>query len=149
MTCGEDAMARKPPTARVLSVCSLGPLLVALAACSEMGFGSREPKTVDPNVYPEKYKTDLVAYVRSNPGDMLNVRDASLSAPALRQFGQENRYFACLRTGGPDGRKDKLVVFFSGRINQFVDATAEQCGAAAYQPFPELVEMLGQFGKKK
>ncbi len=141
-------MARKSPTARV-SVCCLAPLLVALAACSEMGFGSREPKTVDPNVYPEKYKTDLVAYVRSNPGDMLNVRDASLSAPALRQFGSESRYFVCLRTLGQDGRKDKLVVFFSGRINQFIDATAEQCGAATYQPFPELVEMLGQFGKKK
>ena len=141
-------MARKSRTARV-SFCCLAPLLIALAACSEMGFGSREPKTVDPNVYPEKYKTDLVAYVRSNPGDMLNVRDASLSAPALRQFGAESRYFVCLRTVGQDGRKDKLVVFFSGRINQFVDATAEQCDTAAYQPFPELTEMLGQFGKKK
>jgi hypothetical protein len=149
MTCGEDAMARKPPTARVLSVCSLAPLLVALAACSEMGFGSREPKTVDPNVYPEKYKTDLVAYVRSNPGDMLNVRDASLSAPALRQFGQENRYFACLRASSPDWRKEKILIFFSGRINQFVDAESNQCNAVQYQPFPELLAQLRESQQKK
>jgi len=136
------------PAAKVLSVCRLAPLLVALTACSGLGFGSKD-EAVDPNLFPEKYKSDLLSYVRASPADMLNVRDASISAPALRQFGTENRYFVCLRTVGPEARRDKLVVFFGGRINQFIDATTEQCGTAAYQPFPELVELVSQFGKKK
>jgi len=143
-------MVCKSQAARALSVSSLVLPLAALTACSGgMGLWSSEEKPPEPNLYPEKYKSDLVAYVRGSPGDMLNVRDAAVSAPALRQFGSESRYFVCLRTVGQDGRKDKLVVFFAGRINQFVDATAEQCGTAAYQPFPELVQMLSQFGKKK
>jgi hypothetical protein len=127
----------------------LASLAVALAACSAMDFARREQKPVDPNVYPANYKTDLVAYVKSHPDEMLSSRDAYVSEPALRQFGSETRYFACLRADGANWRKDKMVVFFSGTINQFVDATSEQCRAAAYQPFPELVAMLGQLGTKK
>src|SRR5262249_17023734 len=118
---GEDAMVCKSQAARALSVSSLVLPLAALTACSGgMGLWSSEEKPPEPNLYPEKYKSDLVAYVRGSPGDMLNVRDAAVSAPALRQFGSESRYFVCLRTVGQDGRKDKLVVFFAGRINQFV-----------------------------
>jgi hypothetical protein len=29
-----------------------------------------------------------------------------------------------------------MLVFYSGGINQFIDAEGDQCGAAAYQPFP-------------
>jgi hypothetical protein len=48
-----------------------------------------------------------------------------------------------------DLRKDKTVIFFSGRINQFIDAEGEQCGAAPYQPFPELVAEISQLKGKK
>jgi hypothetical protein len=79
---------------------------------------------------------------------MLNVREASISAPALKQFGSESRFFACLRVSGPDWRRDKTVIFYSGGINQFI-AEGEQCGAAPYQPFPELVAQISQMKGKK
>ena len=36
------------------------------------------------------------------------------------------------------GAKDRIGYFFGGHLNQLVDATKEQCGNAAYKPFPEL-----------
>jgi hypothetical protein len=129
--------------------CFLALIAVALAACSAMDFGRREQKPVHANVYPANYRMDVVAYVKSHPDEMLSSRNAYISEPALKQFGSESRYFACLRVEGANGRKDKMVVFFSGIINQFVDATSEECSAAAYQPFPELVTMLSQLGGKK
>ena len=106
-------------------------------------------KPVDPNVYPENYKKDVLAYLKAHPAEMLNVREASISAPALRQFGSESRFFACLRVSGPDWRKDKTVIFYSGGINQFIDAEGDQCGTAPYQPFPELVAQITQMKGKK
>jgi len=119
-------------------------LVAALAGCSQ--FGKTEQ---DPNLYPANYKADLVAYIRTHQPEMLRARESYVSAPTLKQFDLQSRYFVCLRIDGPDGRKEKFAVFFAGAINQFVDAAGEQCGAAAYQPFPELLAVLGTPGGKK
>ena len=42
-----------------------------LAGCSDFGFF--RPK-LDPNAYPASYRTDLVAYVRIHPVDVLDAR---------------------------------------------------------------------------
>ena len=118
-------------------------LAAALTACSEFKFWQQEQKT-DPNAYPANYKADLVAYIRTNQVDLLGARDFYVSTPALKQFDLSSRYFVCLRADGQGWRKEKFVVFFSGLINQFVDATGEECGAAAYQPFPELAAVVGK-----
>jgi hypothetical protein len=47
------------------------------------------------------------------------------------------------------GAKEKFVVFYAGLINQFVDATSEQCGAAAYQSFPEALAAFSPPSGKK
>jgi hypothetical protein len=107
-----------------------------LAGCSE--FGKPEPGP-DPNIFPANYKADLTAYLRRNPDFLVGITAASISAPVLTQFGLQSRYVVCLRLDGPNGRKEKIAIFFAAMINQLVDATAEQCRAAAYQPFPELL----------
>ena len=144
---GEDSMARE--TSRAVFACVSILLLAAVAGCSESGLWGKPEKAVDPNVYPENYKKDVLAYVKAHPAEMLNMREASISAPALKQFGSESRFFACLRVSGPDWRKDKTVIFYSGGINQFIDAEGDQCGAAAYQPFPELVTQISELKGKK
>jgi hypothetical protein len=141
-------MALKTASLRPLSACLLTPLLGALAGCSLIGLGRQEEKP-DPNVYPTNFKADLLAYIRINPVDLLNARDVLVSTPALKQFGSDSRYFVCLRADGEGWSKEKLVVFFSGQINQFVDAASGQCSAAAYQSFPELLPVLSQAGGKK
>jgi hypothetical protein len=59
---------------------------------------------------------------------------ADAMTPVLKQFGSESRYFVCLRIDGQNVRKEKFVVFYAGLINQFVDATSEQCGTTHITP---------------
>ncbi len=112
-------MARE--TSRAVFACGSILLVVAVAGCSEFSLWGKPDKPVDPNVYPENYKKDVLAYVKAHPAEMLNVREASISAPALRQFGSESRFFACLRVSGPDGRKDKTVIFYRALRRVFVN----------------------------
>jgi hypothetical protein len=133
-------MALATRTARAL----LAALFGILAGCSQFGKPEEKP---DPNIYPTNYKTDLLVYLRKNSDDLVNASAAYISTPA--RFGSESRYFVCLRIEGKNGRKEKFVVFYDGLINQFVDATSEQCGAAAYQSFPELLAAFSPPSGKK
>ena len=99
---------------------------------------------------PANYKASVMTFLRQNPYGLVGARAAELSAPELKPFGNESRYVSCLRAAGPDWRKEKMFVFYAGDINQFVDATPDACGMAAYQAFPEITTMLGQIsGSKK
>ena len=122
-------------------------LLLALGGCSS--FSTPPPTAADPNVYPANYKAALMTMLQTNPFGMVGAVSAQLSAPALRPFGSDNRYVACLNAAGPDWHKEKMVVFFAGEINQFVDATEEACKGAALAPFPELPALLAQLRSKQ
>jgi hypothetical protein len=125
--------------------------IIVLAGCSAGSGVGREEKAVDPNAYPANYKTDVIAYLQLNQSQMENIRDAYISTPALNELGgSQNRYFVCLRVlDGKGLPRDIMVIFFSGQINQYVDATGKQCGAAAYQPFTELVALVNVMGGRK
>ena len=127
----------------VLPVLALG---AALAGCSSW---QAEPPRPDPNLFPNNYKSELIFYLIANPRGFENTRESYLSAPVLKPFGNDSRYVACLRVIGPDWRREKMVVYFGGEINQFVDATKEMCATAAYQPFPEATAELSKFGMKR
>jgi hypothetical protein len=79
--------------------------------------------------------------------DPTNIRDAFISEPALRQAGKEERYVVCVRSDSRNanrnytGSKDRIGYFYAGHLNQLIDATKEQCGNAAYKPFPELEKL--------
>jgi hypothetical protein len=118
----------------------------ALAACSGIG---PQPPAENPNLVPDNYKALLLTRLQTDPYGLVGGREAFVSAPALKAFGTESRYVVCLRVVAPDMRKEKLVVFFAGEINQFVDATGGDCAAATYQPFPEMSAALARFGGKK
>jgi hypothetical protein len=121
---------------------------LALASCSSFGLGQSDQPATDPNTFPADFKSGLMTFLQTNPFGLVGAREASLSPPELRPFGNENRYVACLRVAGPDWRKEKMVVYYGGAINQFVDAS-ELCKSAAYQPFPELPAMFAQLRSKK
>ena len=94
------------------------------------------------NTPPENYKGEVLAYLRNYLNDLSGIRDAAISAPALRKVGSIERYVSCVRfsarTPGasPSGR-EYLVIFLAGKLDQ-MGANREQCKDAAYQPFPEL-----------
>jgi hypothetical protein len=133
---------------RAVSLGAVVGLAAALAGCASFG-GQSDVKTVDPNVMPADYKASVMAFLQTNPYGLIGVRAAELSPPELRPFGTESRYVSCMRAAGPDWRKEKMFIFYAGAINQFVDATSEACGTAAYQAFPEITALLNQLGGKK
>jgi hypothetical protein len=131
---------------------------VALAGC---GAGRlREERETRINVYPDNYKTDLLAALHTYVSDPTHIRDAYVSDPAIRPIGTQNRYAACVRfnarnsDGSYSGSKDVLAVFAAGRFDQFVDPSTgpanassqanvikELCSQAEYKRFPELEAM--------
>jgi hypothetical protein len=127
-----------------------------LAGCAGLGSRRNEEREARINVFPDNYKTDLVAGLRAYLNDPTGIRDAYLSEPVIRQIGSQNRYTACVRFNAKngDGRyvgsRDLMAIFNAGRFDQFVDQTPqaaqsstaiqakEACAQAEYKRFPEL-----------
>ena len=127
-------------------------IAVTLADCS---YGSLRDERI--NAFPDNYKADLLAAMRTYVADPINIRDAYLSDPALRPIGGQNRYTVCVRFNAKnsDGRyvgsRDAMAIFVSGRFDQFVDQAPqtaqpssaalqakEACAQADYRRFGEL-----------
>jgi len=126
------------------NACLLSTLAVSLIGCS--GSSSKQPEE-NPNVFPADYKNEILLTMTNTLEDPTNIRDAFISEPALRQAGKEERYVVCVRSDSRNanrnytGSKDRIGYFYAGHLNQLIDATKEQCGNAAYKPFPELEKL--------
>jgi antibiotic biosynthesis monooxygenase (ABM) superfamily enzyme len=116
---------------------------VEVAGCSSSGKAPEET----PNVFPSAYKEEILNTLTTLLDDPTNVRGAYISDPVLRTVGKDQRYTVCVRFDSRDankqymGSKDRIGFFYSGQLNQLVDASKEQCGNAAYKPFPELEKL--------
>jgi len=124
----------------------VGMLGLALAGCAggESVLSSPETKGGQSvNVPPANYKAEVLAYLRNYLNDLSGIRDAAISAPALRSVGTGiERYVSCVRfsartPGASPGGREYLVVFLAGKLDQ-MGPTRDQCKDAAYEPFPEL-----------
>ncbi len=117
-------------------------LALALAACT-----SREPPKVEPNIYPSDYRKEIIAAMPSVVADTSNIREAGVTDPALMKFGDVERYASCVRFNPKKskteyaGVQERVAIFFAGQLTQFPKASPEQCGHAAYKPFPELEKL--------
>jgi hypothetical protein len=133
-------MAKKACNAFLLSA-----LVLTLAACSS---DASKVETVNPNIYPTKYKQQIIATLRNLIDDPIHVRNGSISDPLLMPVGNDQRYAVCMRfterdaqTGQYDTPDTRIAYFFGGDLNQLVKATDDQCAKAAYKPFPEVEKM--------
>jgi hypothetical protein len=128
---------------RAANLCLLSVFALAVAGCSSGG----KPPEEDPNVFPSSYKEEILLTLTNLLEDPTNVRDAYISDPVLRTIGKDQRYTVCVRSDSRNinkqyvGSKDRIGYFYGGHLNQLVDATKEQCGNAAYKPFPELEKL--------
>lgn len=119
---------------------------LALAGCGANEYLGK-PKEPDPNLFPAKYRQEILDTLRQTLEEPTNIRDAYISEPALTTVAKEQRYTVCVRENSRDsakqykGTKEHIAYFFAGRLNQLLDATKEQCGKAAYKPFPELEKL--------
>jgi hypothetical protein len=121
------------------SLLALGFLLAACAV--------DDKKDADPNTVPTNYKQEILDTLMSTLPDPTNVRDALISEPAIATFSREPRYMVCVRFNGRNesrqymGSKDRVGIFYGGRLNQLVEADKDQCAKVAYKPFPELEKL--------
>jgi hypothetical protein len=98
------------------------------------------------NVFPQNYKTDLMAFLRTYLNDPTHIRGATMSQPQLKQVGPGDRYVVCVRynarvDGKYTGSKDGAATYVSGKLDRYFDGpkeVKELCKDAVYAPFPEL-----------
>ena len=126
---------------------------VALGGCAtEVGPSSAELKAKwdAENVFPQAYRQDLLAYLRTYLNDPSHVRVAAVSQPQLKYIGPGDRYVACVRynarntDGKYQGSKDGAAVYVAGKLDRFFDVpkdVRELCKDAAFAPFPELEKL--------
>lgn len=125
------------------SACLLSALAVGLLGCSS---SSKQPEE-NPNIVPTDYKNEILNTMTVTLDNPTNIRGAFISEPVLRQAGKQERYVVCVRSdsrnanGHYAGSKDRIGYFYAGHLNQLIDATKDQCGNAAYKPFPELEKL--------
>jgi hypothetical protein len=102
------------------------------------------------NVYPQNYKTDLLAFFRTYLNDPEHVRSAQVSQPVRKTIGPGERFVACVRyrargAGGQYGpAKDGVATYVSGKLDRFFDSEAQvksMCADVALGPFPELEKL--------
>lgn len=134
-------------------------LLAALAAGLALGGCATdiEPTPADlkarweaQNIYPQGYKQDLLAFLRTYLNDPTNIRAAVLAPPQLKELGPGERYVVCVRynarntDGKYAGPKDGAASYVSGKLDRFFDVQREVrefCKDAAFAPFPELEKL--------
>jgi hypothetical protein len=117
-------------------------LAVALGGCASSGPAVETKGGASVNVYPDNYKAEVLAYLRNYLNDLTSIRNAGISAPAIRRIDVGERYVSCVRfsartPGASAAGRDYLAIFLAGKLDT-MGATREQCNGATYEPFPEL-----------
>jgi hypothetical protein len=143
-----DLTMRKQMAARLLACLAAA----VLAGCAtDIGPTSAELKARwdAENIYPQNYRQDLLAFLRTYLNDPAQVRGAAVSQPQLKYIGPGDRYVSCVRFNARNtdgkyvGSKDGAATFVSGKLERFFDTPKELrelelCKDAAFAPFPEL-----------
>lgn len=121
-------------------------LAATLAGCGGLNFhlgGSDSDKpvtTVNANLYPANYRMQIARLLSTLLTDRADFHGALIAPPMLKPVADSSNlhYVVCVQLNGHNTQKTKVAIYLAGEPTQFIDATPEQCGDAAYQPFTEL-----------
>jgi hypothetical protein len=137
-------------SARYLAVALLP---IALAACAGGGsddsrsISFTEDRGVSNQPYPDNYRAEILAFMRTYLNNPVGVHDAAMAEPVQRTVGGRLRYVSCLRYAARDvdgsyqGVGDRAIVYVDGRLDRIIEKGAELCAAATYAPFPDLEKL--------
>ena len=126
-------------------------LPVALAACAG-GDESRsitytDDRGVSNQPYPNNYRAELLAFMKTYLNNPVGVRDAAMAEPVQRIVGGRLRYISCLRFNARDSGgsyrepRERAVLYVDGRLDRVIENAGEVCAGAVYAPFPDLEKM--------
>ena len=128
---------------------------VVVLACAVSGctYGDREHlsyaanETAADQTYPDNYRPELLAFMKTYLNDPRGVREAAITSPEQRPVGGRQRYVVCARynaresDGGYPGVKDRAVLYVGGRLDRVIEDGGEICSKASYKPFPEMEKL--------
>ena len=126
-------------------------LPIVLSACAASDDGKSITYTDDRGVssqpFPQNYRTEVLAFLRTYLNDPVGVRDAVMAEPVERVVGGRLRYLSCLRFSPrePDGGylepHVRAILFVDGRLDRIIENAVEPCAGVAYAPFAELEKL--------
>jgi hypothetical protein len=125
-------------------------LPLALSACLDSDDSRSTSFVEDSNAnqpFPNNYRTELLAFMRTYLNNPVGVRDAMMAEPVQRTVSGKARWVSCVRYSErqSDGTyrepRERAVVFVAGRLDRVAQNSGELCAAAAYAPFPDMERM--------
>ena len=122
-------------------------VLAACAASEDAKVISYADRVTGEQPYPNNYRTELLAFMKTYLNDPVGVRDAAMAEPVQRTIGGRLRYVSCLRftpretDGGYREIRERAVVYVGGRLDHVVERAGDTCAGVDYLPFPELGKM--------
>jgi hypothetical protein len=124
---------------------------VVLAACASgdesKSISFTDDRGVSNQPYPNNYRGEILAFMRTYLNNPVGVHDAYLGEPVQRTIGGRLRYVACLRfaprnSDGSYGQpRERAIVFVDGRLDRIIENAGEPCAGATYAAFPDLEKM--------
>jgi hypothetical protein len=135
-------------SARCLAVLLLP---IAVSACAG-GDDSRnisftDDRGVTNQPYPDNYRTEILAFMRTYLNNPVGVREAAMAEPVQRTVGGRLRYVSCLRYAARelDGTYravgEHAIVYVDARLDRIVGNASELCTGVVYAPFAELEKL--------
>jgi hypothetical protein len=126
-------------------------LPIVLAACAGSDDSRSITYTDDRGVanqpYPDNYRAELLAFMKTYLNNPVGVHDAALAEPVQRTVGGRLRYVTCLRftPRESDGiyreLRERAILYVNSRLDRMVENASDVCAGAVYAPFPELEKL--------
>ena len=126
-------------------------LPIALAACAGSDDGRSISYTDDRGVanqpYPDNYRPELLAFMKTYLNNPVGVHDAVLAEPVQRTVGGRLRYVSCLRftpresDGSYRDPRERAILYVNGRLDRMVENASDVCAGVVYAAFPALEKL--------
>lgn len=126
-------------------------LPIAVAACAgnddNRSISYTDDRGVSNQPYPDNYRAELLAFMRTYLNNPVGVHDATMAEPVQRTIGGRLRYVSCLRftpresDGSYRDSRERAIVYVNGRLDRIVENASDTCAGAVYAPFPDLEKM--------
>lgn len=116
------------------------PLAAALGACAIGGSASFDSDPPQP--FPQNYRSEIPAFLRTYLNQPAGLRDAAMAEPVQRPVDGRTRWVSCLRFTPRGGAPQSIaIVHVDGRLDRVAPQDGELCTGVVYAPFPELEKL--------
>jgi hypothetical protein len=140
------------PLVKLSRLAAIVLLPLVLSACLTGGEESKSISFTDDRgysnqPYPNNYKGEILAFMRTYLNNPVGVRDALMAEPVQRTIGGRLRYVSCLRytpresDGSYREPRERAVIYVDARLDRVLENSGDACAGATYAAFPELEKL--------